>query len=88
MIRKLESYLIQLRQIIQANWKRLLNKPSPIIEGVNIEQYRLSICASCPINDGGTCSKERGGCGCPLASKVKCLDCNCPKNYWLAVKKD
>lgn len=82
MIRKLKNYLIQLRQILQANWKRLLGIKVPI------EDYRLSVCASCPINNNNVCSKERGGCGCPIKSKVKCLDCNCPKGKWLAIKKN
>ena len=24
-------------------------------------------------------------CGCPTTAKLRCLSCNCPKNYWTEV---
>lgn len=43
---------------------------------------RLLICKKCDILDGKVCSRERGGCGCPISKKIISPSTKCPINKW------
>ena len=68
--------LKQIKEIIQGTWNRVFNIT---IEG---EDKRLKICNYCTTNIKGICSKELGGCNCPIKSKVKSPSSRCPKFFW------
>jgi hypothetical protein len=45
----------------------------------------MKICKNCDTYVNGICSKDKGGCGCIISAKVKCVNCKCPKNKWPTV---
>jgi hypothetical protein len=70
--------LEKLSQIYEG-WKNLVFE-NPEVEKVAIP--RLEICAKCPIRTNGACDSSKGGCGCVVSAKARCLDCKCPKGKW------
>lgn len=83
---------INVKQIFQgwtneiADWFDLLD------EDIKEEATRrISICMTCPLRTNGVCDSSKSividnveyfGCGCNLAAKSKCPDCECPANFW------
>lgn len=65
---------------IWEGWKNLVFKTKEVED---IALPRLEICANCPTRNGGTCSRELGGCGCVIEAKARCIECKCPRNKWL-----
>lgn len=46
---------------------------------------RKKICESCEVYDFGICDKQKGGCGCILAFKVKLKNEACTLLKWKSV---
>lgn len=60
-------------------WKNL------VFEDKNIERIaipRISICSTCLTRTDGWCDKQKGGCGCFIEAKARCIECKCPKGLW------
>ena len=71
---------------IEEGWSNLLNK-KPEIE--KVAKKRLSLCSQCFVSDYGKskfCKFTNGGCGCPLAAKVRSPRESCPLGVWKSVK--
>lgn len=64
---------------IYEGWKNLTWKNKEV---ETIALPRLEICAKCPIRTEGMCDKSKGGCGCYIEAKARCIECKCPKNKW------
>lgn len=70
--------LEQLGQIYEG-WKNLVFKNKQVED---IALPRLEICAKCPIRTEGRCDSAKGGCGCNVEAKARCIECKCPKKKW------
>jgi hypothetical protein len=74
-------------------WKNHL-APSEYLKAtiVSVSGERYAICKGCPLASMNNANanplrfdEHCTACGCPLATKTKCLSCHCPKHYWEAV---
>ena len=55
-------------------------------------ENRASICKDCPVRTDSTCDSTKShrkktgenfnGCGCHIAAKVLCVNCECPGGFW------
>lgn len=64
-------------QEITSGWLNLL-----LGKEKELAESRAKICADCPISSNGFCSRELGGCGCPLKAKLRSPNSECPKGKW------
>ena len=73
-----------LKEITRGMWNKIrknLRIPNKEMEKKYEDRYK--ICLECPIisDDYQKCSKEKGGCGCPLDVRLR-SNKGCPKGYW------
>jgi len=76
---------------IYEGWKNHLlpeEKQKAFIEHVSLS--RLSVCDGCEFHSKNHLSIRPDAhctnCGCTLATKTKCLTCECPLKKWVATK--
>lgn len=79
---------MNIRNFIEG-WRNNILPPSDKEELINqVSKDRMSICNSCekhsknhstPLRPDDHCVE----CGCTLAAKTKCLECECPVKKWL-----
>lgn len=75
---------------IYEGWKNNLFPAAdmkPLIEEVSSE--RMKICEDCAListkHKTARPDVHCTDCGCTLAAKTRCLSCDCPRSYWMAV---
>ena len=78
---------------IYEGWKNNLFPAAdmkPLIEEVSKE--RMKICEDCAListkHKTARPDVHCTDCGCTLAAKTRCLSCDCPRSYWMAVIED
>lgn len=64
--------------------KRIVQGFTKLIKDENklLRDERLAACNKCPIQSGGWCKKDLGGCGCYLPAKTAHEDEACPHLVW------
>ncbi len=60
-------------------WRNLVFKD---IDVEKIAIPRMGVCSTCDIRTDGKCDKLKGGCGCTIKSKTRCVKCKCPLDKW------
>lgn len=70
--------LEKLGQIFQG-WSNLIFKSKEVED---IALPRIEICSTCPVRTDGFCDPLKGGCGCIIEAKARCIECKCPKGKW------
>lgn len=80
---------MSLKGIVQGTVNRVKDSVGVLNENTKAEGVRrYSICVKCfhtdnsPMLVNGRCSKEKGGCGCFMETKVLVPQEKCPKNKW------
>ena len=49
-----------------------------------LAKSRMEICHKCDTYEVAhdLCDETKGGCGCFIEAKSRCVECECPKNKW------
>ena len=71
------------KDIVEGTTKATLAKVDLVSKATKaLAESRITICEGCPVREGITCSKAKGGCGCIISRKAYCKDCKCPIGRW------
>jgi hypothetical protein len=84
---------MSLKHIAEGWFNNFLSSINMLDEGMkNLGKSRASVCANCPVRTGNTCDSQKShrgknghkfnGCGCAIAAKVLCANCECPGGFW------
>jgi hypothetical protein len=77
---------------IYEGWRNHLFPPDKLKQLIlDVSEERMLVCDVCKYNSANAKTKSIRPdvhclqCGCTLLAKTKCLSCECPKKFWLAV---